>query len=82
MARPAKFQFFKCPSCAALYQVVKAEAGPETKYTEIGCWICGAPFAPRDEEFVLKYFLLREAVRPTGASKASTRHRNVTPAGP
>ena len=30
MGRPAKFRFFTCPSCAARYQVVMAEAGPET----------------------------------------------------
>ena len=59
MARPAKFLFFKCPSCAALYQVVKAEAGPETAYSEMGCRVCGTPLAPRDGAFVLKYFLLR-----------------------
>jgi hypothetical protein len=29
MGRPAKFRFFTCPSCAAVYQVVKAEAGSE-----------------------------------------------------
>ena len=66
MARPAKFQFFKCPSCAALYQVVKAEAGPETMDGELACRVCGGQLTPRDGAFVLKYFLLREARRERG----------------
>ena len=63
MARPTTVQFFTCASCDALYQVVKAEAGPETRDGEIACRVCGAPLAPRDGEFVLKYFLLRKAER-------------------
>ena len=59
MARPAKFHFFKCPSCAALYQVVKAETGPETRDDELACRVCGGPLTPRDGVFFLKYFLLR-----------------------
>ena len=51
------------PNCDALYQVVKAEAGPKTSDREIECLVCGAPFAARDDEFVLKYFLLRTANR-------------------
>ena len=35
MARSTTVQFFKCASCDALYQVVKAEAGPETHDGEI-----------------------------------------------
>ena len=64
-------QFFKCPSCDGLYQVVRAEAGPETRDGELACRVCGAPLAPRDGEFVLKYFLLRKAESPTGVAKAS-----------
>ena len=55
---------FKCPHCDALYQVVKAEAGPETSIDgEIPCRICDKPLAARDGEFILKYFLLRKAAR-------------------
>ncbi len=50
---------FKCPNCRAVYQVVKAEAGPETSDGLVACRICGAPLAGRDGPFVLKYFLLR-----------------------
>ena len=34
MATRASFRFFKCPSCAALYQIVKAEAKPEPEAGE------------------------------------------------
>ena len=60
MARPTRVEFFKCPNCDALYQVVRAEAGPETTSEgERACRVCGAPLAVRDGAFVLKYFLLR-----------------------
>ena len=73
MARPGRYNFFKCPSCDVLYDVIRAEAGPETRDSEIGSRVCGAPLAPRDGEFVLKYFLLRKAVRPRVSAKASAR---------
>ena len=53
---------FTCPHCNALYQVVEVEAGPETTDREIACRVCGAPLAGREGKFVLKYFLLREAI--------------------
>ena len=68
----AREHAFKCPNCKALYQVVKVEAGPETADREITCQVCGSPLVGREGKFVLKYFLLREAVRRTrrGALKA------------
>ena len=71
---------FKCPHCDALYQVVKAEAGPETIDGDIACRVCGGPLAARDGEFVLKYFLLRKASRQQVWQKRVTR--GVSPAGP
>jgi predicted Zn finger-like uncharacterized protein len=70
---------FKCPHCDAHYQIVKAEAGPETIDGEIPCRICGGPLAARDGEFVLKYFLLRKAGRQQVWQKRVTR--GVSPAG-
>ena len=61
--RPPSFNSFTCPNCKALYQVVKAEPGPETVDREIVCRSCGAPLTGRDGKFVLKYFMLREAGR-------------------
>jgi hypothetical protein len=54
---------FTCPQCAALYQVLKVEARLETAEKKITCQICGAPLVGREEKFVLKYFLLRKAIR-------------------
>ena len=65
--RPPAFNPFTCPNCGAFYQVVKAEAGPETDNREINCRACGDPLAGREGKFVLKYFLLRKAARPRRA---------------
>ena len=50
---------FKCPSCGALYQIVKIEAGLETIDHQLNCRACGAELNGRDGQFVLKYYLLR-----------------------
>ena len=64
MVRSVRNPFFKCPNCNALYQVIRVESGPEaTTDQEVPCRACGAPLAARDDEFVLKYFLLRTATR-------------------
>jgi transcription elongation factor Elf1 len=71
MASVSRFNTFSCPSCKALYQVVKVEAGPETADREITCRVCGTPLAVREGKVVLKYFLLREALRKLhGSAKA------------
>jgi hypothetical protein len=57
--RPAALNPFICPNCGAFYQVVKVEAGPETDNREISCRVCDWPLAGRENQFVLKYFLLR-----------------------
>jgi predicted Zn finger-like uncharacterized protein len=59
MPNPNWRPFFRCPSCKALYQVVKAEVGPET---EVACGVCSGPLVAREGQFVLKYFLLRKAI--------------------
>jgi hypothetical protein len=63
-----KPQSFNCPNCNAFYQVVRAEAGPETEDSEITCRACGAPLTGREGEFVLKYFMLGEGGR-TGRTR-------------
>jgi hypothetical protein len=50
--------FFSCPSCKALFQLVKVEAGPERLSPEVACESCGAPFPGRQGNFVVKYFWL------------------------
>jgi predicted Zn finger-like uncharacterized protein len=64
---------FKCPNCIALYQIVKAEAGPDTVNREITCRSCGGPLPAREGKFVIKYFLLRNAAR-TQKWKRPGRH--------
>ena len=59
-------QFFNCPHCNALYQLIKVEAGPETIDREIACRACGSPLPGREGKFVVKYFLLRKAGRRKG----------------
>ena len=66
MASRNSFRFFTCPSCAALYQIIKAKAGPETEAAELACLVCSKSLTPRDGKFVLKYFLLREGRRQRG----------------
>jgi hypothetical protein len=63
MAASKSPPLFTCPNCKALFQCVKVEAGLETGDIEIGCQVCGGPLAGREGKFVLKYFLLREAIR-------------------
>jgi hypothetical protein len=77
VAKPVRKPFFKCTGCAALYQVVRAEAGPETREGDIACCICGAPLAARDGEIILKYFLLRKAIPP----EHRRRYRQASDAG-
>ena len=63
MPDPNSVPLFRCKSCFALYQVVKTQAGPETVDPQIACRVCNGPLAAREGQFVLKYFLLREASR-------------------
>ena len=70
--RPPSFNSFTCPNCKALYHIVKVEAGPETVFQEVPCRVCGEPLVGREGNFVLKYFLLREATRVQNRRKKSS----------
>ena len=59
-------QFFHCPNCNALYQIIKTEAGPESVDREITCLACRRPLHGREGNFVVKYFMLRKAGRRKG----------------
>jgi hypothetical protein len=61
MPYPNAILLFRCSGCSALYQVTKAQAGPETVDLKITCQVCDEPLAAREGQFVLKYFLLRKA---------------------
>ena len=60
--KTSKFSFYQCPNCEALYQRVRSRVGPGDD-PQIACNTCSAPLATREGEFVLKYFMLREAAR-------------------
>ena len=60
--QPASFPSFTCIA-KVLYQVVKAEAGPETVDRAVSCRSCGEALPGREGNFVLKYFLSRHANR-------------------
>jgi hypothetical protein len=63
MRSTRKTSIFNCPNCDALYQVVKGEPGHETIDRSVACGSCRGPLPARDGKFVLKYFLLRNAIR-------------------
>ena len=55
---------FICPRCKSRYKLVRVTPGRRT--TDRECKVCRHPFAPRDGEDVLKYFLIArsKAERP------------------
>jgi hypothetical protein len=76
MASPNPPPFVRCPSCKALYQVVKGEAGPETvDLDEVACSICSGPLVAREGQFILKYFLLRKAIPVKGPTALRAKPR-------
>jgi predicted Zn finger-like uncharacterized protein len=80
MPNPNAPPFFRCPNCNALYQVVRAKAGPETVDLEAACGICGGALVAREGHFVLKYYLLRKAIREDSRTRrGSKRARGIAP---
>jgi len=52
---------FVCPHCASLYEIVRASALPNGVEREIKCSTCRGPLPAREEQFFLKYFLMRRS---------------------
>ncbi len=50
---------FDCPKCGTPYTLLRVEADESSEDSELACTVCGAPLLARDEQFVLKYFLMR-----------------------
>jgi len=50
---------FVCLACGTVYKVVRVKT--DANHRLIHCTVCKQPLAPRDGEFVLKYFLARRA---------------------
>jgi predicted Zn finger-like uncharacterized protein len=57
---------FSCPHCQAGYKLVRVKTPPEPGDDPVSCLHCGQVLAPRDNEFLLKYFLVE---RPAGAPR-------------
>ena len=68
---------FTCPECQTLYQVVKGERGPETVDHYVACRSCGALLPGRDQQFILKYLVLRKLVRTENRRRTSFDHEAV-----
>jgi hypothetical protein len=49
---------FKCPTCEAMYELVRVEAEVATAIRELTCIGCGGPLPPREGRFALKYFFV------------------------
>jgi transcription elongation factor Elf1 len=52
---------FDCPKCGTPYTLLRVEADATSEDGEIACTVCGEPLRARDEQFVLKYFLMRRS---------------------
>ncbi len=58
---------FDCPTCGTPYTLLRVEADPTSEDSEIGCTVCGTPLRAREDQFVLKYFLMRRSGTREGA---------------
>lgn len=63
MFKTGTLPLFNYPNCEALYQVVEAEAGPETVHGDVPCRKCGGFLAGRKGAYILKYFHVRGGAR-------------------
>ncbi|MGB7102273.1 MAG: hypothetical protein WBD95_26365 [Xanthobacteraceae bacterium] len=50
---------FDCPKCGTPYTLLRVEADATSEDGDIACTICGEPLRAREDQFVLKYFLMR-----------------------
>ena len=58
---------FDCPKCGTPYTLLRVEADAASEDSEIACAVCGAPLRAREDQFVLKYFLMRRNGTREGA---------------
>ena len=50
---------FDCPKCGTPYTLLRVEADVTSEDGDIACTVCGEPLRAREDQFVLKYFLMR-----------------------
>jgi hypothetical protein len=70
--------FFRCATCSASYHVVKLEPDPQAADCETIC-ACGAVLPSREEQFVMKYFLLGTVRRIRKRKRPQPRPSTVNP---
>ncbi len=58
---------FDCPKCGTPYTLLRVEADATSEDSDIACTVCGEPLRAREEQFVLKYFLMRRVGAREGA---------------
>ena len=58
---------FDCPKCGTPYTLLRVESDDTSEDSELACTVCGAPLVAREEQYVLKYFLMRRNGTREGA---------------
>jgi hypothetical protein len=61
-------ELFSYPNCNAQYKLVRAEADPTKSYGQVECYHCGGSLNGREDQFILKYFLVdrpRRQLKPS-----------------
>jgi hypothetical protein len=62
---------FNCPTCDALYKLVRVEAPlNHDRREQVLCLGCGAPLRNREGKFALKYFRVGGSRRPIGGRRS------------
>jgi hypothetical protein len=64
MAQDDMHEEFFCPTCQALYRVVRVKAEPRKTYRAVHCLVCHATLLPTHQNDILKYFLVRRPAKP------------------
>jgi predicted RNA-binding Zn-ribbon protein involved in translation (DUF1610 family) len=59
----APISSFVCPDCGSVYKVVRLKTPPEPRDYPVGCLTCGRALAPREDEFLLKYFRMERRTK-------------------
>ena len=59
---------FECPSCRAVYKLVRVSADPQPVHQLIYCTVCKHPLDSTQDGKILKYFLVE---RPSAKRKAA-----------
>jgi predicted RNA-binding Zn-ribbon protein involved in translation (DUF1610 family) len=70
----APISSFVCPDCGSVYKVVHLKTPPEPHDHPVACLSCGRALAPREDEFLLKYFRIERPINAGGRECANAHH--------